>query len=1069
MNNTAGASSEYDLTSPDSPWAPFQRTQLYPIPDEILQLHDSSQVSITLGLFAEINHGWAAIDNGIFLWDYTRPNPEVIGFEDQPYTIQAVALLPPKPGVFLDTITHILAIATTSNILLLGVTATTSASGTTSVSLYSTKMVLNLRGGPSVSVIAGSATGRIFFGSTSDSDMYELYYQQEEGWFSNRCSKINHSQSGWSAVVPSVNAIWGSTSPESTVSIVIDDSRNLVYSLSSKSTIRTYHMEAPNKLTKVIEKEKTHCLRDITHMINGSELLKSTMNIVSISPISSREASKLHLMALTDSGCRLFLSATSSASYMMGPTTSSAPQSMQVQFIKFPPSEPGTGRRIASQAASTGEAPLDTKSKSLTTSVMGARFAPGYFIDFVRKESDNANHYLFVSSPDSGRIMPQSPASQLRYYECGTWIQTEGIGYSIGRITKPFAATKQPMGFGNELAVQFDEPSSEFAVLTHQGVYIIRRRRLVDIFAATLRAATGEDAMDKDIHKFYSLYGRVETVAAALAVACGQGNEGRPGGGRAIDQVTEDRARTVFISYGGSATLTETIGSVIVLDNVQLSNRYRGLALYLSRLIRQLWKSPVISISNTAQGAVINSVIPSSKLANVQENVERLRSFLNANRSFIQGLSGPSDLQRAENKHQEAAFQAEHQVLDALMKLMASISEGISFVQMLFDERVTDIYMRLDDTARQGLRDLTYERLFSQTSGMDLAKVLVKAIVNRNIESGSNVETVADALRRRCGSFCSAEDVVIFKAQEQLKKASDPVIMPTQQRHLLNESLRLFENIAGYLSFDNLQAAVEQYIQLQYYAGAIRLCLSVAQESDRGNSALSWVNDGKPRGDYREKAFETRRRYYGLIHKVLQSLDAVAAANPLTVDGKLTAIGTRKLEAYTVVNSSDDEVFHFDLYQWYLDQGWTDRILDVESPHVIVFLERLASTSYAYADLLCQFYKRRDRYFDAATVQLNLAKSDFQIGIKERITLLSLAKANAMVHTPGVLRSNQQILTREVTELLECAQIQDDLLGRLLAHPRIPDERKAQIEERLDGQVVSLSEVSLQTSVSSSC
>jgi hypothetical protein len=34
-------------------------------------------------------------------------------------------------------------------------------------------------------------------------------------------------------------------------------------------------------------------------------------------------------------------------------------------------------------------------------------------------------------------------------------------------------------------------------------------------------------------------------------------------------------------------------------------------------------------------------------------------------------------------------------------------------------------------------------------SGHDIAKELVKGIVNRNIAKGSNVETVADALRRR--------------------------------------------------------------------------------------------------------------------------------------------------------------------------------------------------------------------------------------------------------------------------------------------------------------------------------
>src|SRR5437868_2143583 len=96
-----------------------------------------------------------------------------------------------------------------------------------------------------------------------------------------------------------------------------------------------------------------------------------------------------------------------------------------------------------------------------------------------------------------------------------------------------------------------------------------------------------------------------------------------------------------------------------------------------------------------------------------------LRNFLNANKGVIQGLSGPSDLQRVASRQEEIALQAEHQALHALQKLMESISEGISFVLMLFDERVTDIYLRLDETSRQGLMDLTFENLFSQASGKD--------------------------------------------------------------------------------------------------------------------------------------------------------------------------------------------------------------------------------------------------------------------------------------------------------------------------------------------------------------
>ncbi|KAK3389642.1 putative nuclear pore complex protein [Podospora didyma] len=1054
-----GASSDYDLQSYDSSWAPFHKVQMYPIPDEVFRRVDQGTVQTRLGLFANLNYAWASIDSSLFLWDYTHPNPELIGYEDATHPITAVALVPPKPGVFVKTITHILVVATTADIILLGLSATSAPSGSKTVTLYQTKMAVN-RGSAEVSIIVGTQSGRIFFGGANDTDIYELFYQQEERWFSSRCGKINHTHPGWTSVVPILPGpidFFGSRETEHLVNIVVDDTRNLVYSLSNKSTIRTYHMETPEKLTKVIDKSKVDCLRDVTHMVlQRSDLLNDNIQIVSLSPIAATEASKLHLMALTNTGCRLFLSATSSAQYITGASSSLAPQSMQVQFVKFPPKEAGARAR----APVPGSDVLDVASRALTTSTSGLRFAPGYFFDIVNKPGSPSVDYLFVSTPDTGRIKATGPASALKYFEQGNWIELGGRACDIGLTTSSFAAAKQPLGFGNELAVQFDQLPSEFTVLTNSGVHVIRRRRLVDIFATTVRSAIGDEGLEKELRKFINQYGRVETISAALAVACGQGNDLRTGTSRAVDQATEDRARAAFIDYGGQPRLAETDGSQLTTTTpVKLSSRHDALALYLTRLVRKLWKSKVISAKTDAKKGILSvtSTINTENLVTVQENVERLRRFLEANKGMIQGLAGPSD--RMASKQEELALQKEHQALHSLRKLMESVSEGISFVLMLFDERVTDIYIRLDDTTKRQLDDLTYENLFSQAPGKELAKVLVKAIVNRNIASGANVETVADALRRRCGSFCSPDDVVIFKAQEQLQRASEQAHNANVLRTLLAESLRLFEQVAGSLTSANLRSAVEQYLDLKYYAGAIKLCLTVASQRDRGNTAFQWLQEGKPANDDRKRAFDKRKECYDLIHEVLDRLEATSGAEPDYVDGRLTLTATKRLEAYDVVNKSNDEVFHHNLYDWYISKSWTDRILSIESPHVITYLQSLAATKFTHAELLYRYFTHRQRFLEAAQVQAELAKSNFQLSIKDRITLLSRAKANAQVNSGGISNQDRTRLLHEVSELLEIAHIQDDLLERLSSDPRLDEAKLAEIADDLNGPVQGLTEL----------
>jgi nuclear pore complex protein Nup155 len=1062
-----GISSDYDL--PDSyheaAWAPFQRTKMYNIPDRVFEQWNRAEVSTSMGLFAELNHAWVCIDNSLYLWDYTNPNPEIIGYEELQDSITAVKLVKPREGVFVKAITHLLVVATTTSMNLLGVETPLSPSGVRSVSLYQTRMTLSIRG-ISVQTIEGSpATGRIFFAGEVDNEVYELTYQQEEKWFSSRCGKINHTSPGYQSLVP---ALWSGRTKEHVVSMVVDDTRKLVYTLSSESSIRTFYLDSPTTLVQVIEKRRQECLRDISHMISPSPLLPNSMKIVSISPISAKEGSKLHLMATTSTGCRLFLSATKGYGYL---NTQGAPQSMQVQHIKFPP-RATTPPAQPGQMYTPAEPATEVSSTALVLSKTGLRFPPGFFICFVCKQERPDRDAIFLSGPDTGRIALQSrdlTAQATRYYEQGNWLDLNSIMEDIGLVTPPFAAAAQTLGFGNELAVQFDQPPTEFAVLTNNGIHIIRRRRLVDMFAAAIRNHGGDEGLENEIKKFIRQYGRGETTATALAVACGQGSDVAPSGearlARISDPETLELARKCYVEFGGRPSLDQNSiseGPAHMIDNVRPSSRHEGLALYMSRLVRSLWKASVITQMIEKTGSVsIVATIKIPKLISVQEDLTRLSQFLEKNKSFIEGLAGPDGFQRAASQQEDIALQGEHQALHSLLLLNLSIIEGISFVQMLFDERVDEIWTSLDDATKQQLRDLTYELLFSTDQGKDLAKTLVKAIVNRNIASGSNVDTVADALRRRCGSFCSADDVVIFKAQEQLKKASELGSGTEGGRALLNESLRLFNQVAGALGIPNLHTAADQFAQLQFYAGAIQLCLHVARELDRGNKALAWVKDGKPAGDSRVVEYNNRKNCYDFIHTILVLVDQQTGLQPEIVDGRPSIIATKRNEAYAVVNDSDDELFHFDLYEWYLSQGWSDRLLSVQSPFAVRFLTQIARIDADRADLLWKFYSYNGEFFNAAVVQLDLAKSNFQIPLVRRIQYLSSAKANASTQSGGVGRQQRQVLLYEVNELLEVANIQDEILQAFRADARVanPARRAAELK-RLDGQILPLDSVS---------
>jgi nuclear pore complex protein Nup155 len=812
---TEGISGEYELSSTTA-WAPFQKLRSYRLPEAVFEQVDHTQMSMSMGLFAEINHAWVVVDNQVYLWDYTHPNPELVGFEEQPSNITCVKLVKPRAGVFVGNIEYLLVVATVTDIFLIAVECQRGPEGVHSVTLYRTGLSTSVRR-INVTTIEGSAkTGRIFFGDGGTEDVYELNYQQEDRWFQSKCSKTNHVSK---AVGLPALPFYGTTAQAGVQQMVIDDTRSLLYTLSTSGTIKVYHMRAPASLECVITRTLSSIQTMCMHLVRQTSILNN-MTIVSLSPITGPEADYMSLMATTSTGCRLYLSTTSGS---WNSDSTSAPNNMQLRHIRFPPNDGQTAPQNSAQPQPyQGGTPIGFDSKFLHETTLGNRYAPGSFFSFVVR-GGSANQSLFMSAPHSGLLGQRESSEPPRYTETALALELVGKVQDIGQVTPPFFARGEPLGFGNELATQFDQPSSEYAIITSSGIETVRRKRLVDIFAAIIKNGGGQDGTEGDIRKLAKQYGLAETAATALAVACGQGSDVGPDS--RIAKVTEpevlDMARRVFIEFGGKAHLTEsaTVEGLSV-ENVRASPRHDGIAMYVARLIRSIWNSPIITQIVTPTGPVLASAQPVSKLQDIQRSLAQLQEFLESNKSSIEGLAGPEALGRVSSRQEEVELQGENRALTSLLAMINNIVEGISFVLVLFEERLEDILVLLPDPQLQErVRRLTFQGLFSAQEGKELARELVKAIVNRNITKGSNVETVAEALRRKCGSFCSSDDVVIFKAQENLKKAADMGVNAERGRIMLNDSLRLFEQVAKSLSYENLTTTVNKYIELEFYAG----------------------------------------------------------------------------------------------------------------------------------------------------------------------------------------------------------------------------------------------------------
>ena len=1030
---------------------------MHQIPDQIFEQYNKAQVSTIMGLFAGLKHAWVTIDNALYMWDYTVTNPELLGFEGQSHSITAVELAVPKLGVFLPTIKNMIVLATTSEMLLLGLGIDPSPGGTNALSLFQTGMSVSVRG-IDVTVIAHSAKqGRVFFGGRTDNEIYELTYQQQDGWFSSKCAKVCHTRS--TAQTLTMSFSMGSTNQEYVEQIEVDDSRDLLWTLSSKSTIRLFHMKSDGVLQHILSKTAKEIYNTLFQSVSANETFNPNVKFVALSILPRQEASKNFIVVTTAAGYRIYIGGHNNSWNASG---SAVPTFIQGYHVKVPPGTQNTS--IANGQASGQQIPAHHQPiRTLVATRLARRYPPGYFFCFTARDANSPNDNLFVSAPDAGRLLrPPEIGQPSRSAESAVWLslgsRAEDIGVSIP-YKAPVAA---PVGYGNDLATQFDQAIPEISILTNTGIHVIKRRRLVDGFATLLRSGGGTEGFQNELNGLMRAYGRTEVLATALAVACGQGVESTQDARsvKITDPEVLEAARKTFIDHGGKPSLNQNAIAdkhMPLIDAVRASPRHYAIALYVSRLLRSTWRNAIAIEQRTPTEYSVLPAVPLVKLRQVQEDLSSLQRFFNANKSFIKGLGGPDDLPQTSSRDDEIALQGEHRALHSLVKFVANTIEGISFVLVLFEERVADIIALLPEASRPQMMQLTFEQLFTSEKGSELAKELVKAIVNRNIAKGSNVETVAESLRRRCGNFCSSDDVVVFKAQEQLKRAGEAGANAEFARNLLNESLRLFEEVAHSLPNDYLQSAVKQYTDLKFFAGAIQLVLKVAHEVDKANDALSWMADGRPESDLRQTKFEQRSKCYDLVHEVVIAVDKSTQNEATFIDGRPTLAAVRRNEAYDIISRSNDEAFLTNLYDWYLAQNWQDRILATSSSFIVKYLQRKSADDIAYADLLWRYYGQTNQFQDAAQVQLQLAQSAFTLPLDRRIEYLSRARANASTYTVGSSRKTKQKLLSDITELLDIAQLQDEILYRLRSDSRLPTERRPEVLAQVDGPILDIS------------
>ncbi|EMD42139.1 hypothetical protein CERSUDRAFT_90739 [Gelatoporia subvermispora B] len=1062
---------------PDDYRVPFQKRKLIGIPEGLFQYYTATNVTSHMGLMPEIERVWITIDHNLFLWDYVE-GQELSSFVDQPDVITHVALVKPKPGVFIDEITSLLVICTPVSVLLIGVSAT-SVTGPNNrtrreIKLYATDMTI-----PSdveMTSVIGTQDGRIFMCGSQDGCLYELHYQEKEGWFGKRVQLINHSMGTVQSLIPRLG---GAKSEDRITAIVPDHARGCFYTLSSKNTISVYKPAADKNIQHV--QTVSNIYKAAADKAPGSPALApQNFQIISLHVVSPTESrSDIQLMAVTANGTRLYFAPSSISSlYGYGAGGSTAqPRPLQLLHVRLPPSNllhpdeqsnpyrPTTAGYGLAQAA-----PPAASRPYIMSRLENSCYDTGLTIAAQPGDLDGTD-YILCLAPDLTKIGSlgqlhgppvHHPASHYPnsfgtlagpsrppLTEYATVLSIPGRTWAMApvpRTTSPASSnppnTPSPIAI-NELANQLSEPARQFMILTNVGLTFLVKRRALDHLKDVIEEFQAEGNAQPLI-EFRDSFGRDQTCAMLLAIASGNtfmdvGMQSTIGTICTVSPELAAVAKQAFYDFGERPMWAErvTYGTSEGSGTAIFSGRREGLALYLARLVRPLWKAKLTKAGPTG---VHETNVHEDTLIVVQNNLFALKELLDTNPHLFHSAPGDHTGARSAGASEQEAWKAEQNSVSQLMSLLARAIEAISFVLLLCDHRLGELIGQCEADVQNLVISMTYEDLITDQKGVTAARALVNVIINQQIGQQISVDTVSEVLQQRCGSFCSTDDVMLYKARENVRKAVE-TRNASERQTWLSESLRLFMKGARILEFDKLREVVGDYQQLSYAKGVVELPLYCAQTSDADNQGLEFWFAGCPDNDSRVAFFEKRINCYGLV------LDSLEVFEERCTDAKqqnslsLEEPETARSHAYELAFSSEDEMFHSTLYDWLIQRGMADELLEMRPAYLEAHLRREPVNVQKF-QLLWQFYVKDGQPLRAAEVLGTLSEStEFDLALESRLEYLTLAVGNAKSHPVSVGSKHETAIAflQDLEEKLEVAQVQLELYNNLHSHVDDPD------------------------------
>lgn len=538
-NGTVSGLQEHDYPNINLPQV--SNIKNIPLPPELVEQFSHVQCNSLIGVFPDIGRIWITVDSDIFLWHYS--NGEGLAyFDGLSEAIFNVALVKPKEGIFQPHIKYLLVITTMSDIVILGVSFTDNDVNNEMHLMPDPLFTLPAENSGFQTI--GTDSGRIFTGG-KDGCLYEITYKAVGGWFGRNCNKINHSKSLFSVFVPKFVSQWLSEE-DGICQICEDDTRNILYTRSDKSTIVAYDLGLDGQGISYVARLTVGEIKSRAMSVCANVGPSNCFEIVHIAPVTKRESKNVHLVAITQSGIRLYF--VTSINYQSSSAT-------QNTFI---------GVSLNSSITDVNTRPTVTTNMSErrpnVLTLVHVRLPPGFTPTGITQKpssvmkaySNNSTVLLSAESPDGHKLWcirrPSFPDEKI-LMETHMTLQLDGKLWVMSEVSKPFDPRSiAPLPSGVNVippdppiqVQQHFKTANEFVTITDQGCYIFNILRPVDQLRYLLE--TTNDVNSDKVKSFFDVFGAGEAISAAIIIATSNASS---------DDYLKDRAVAAFYAYAG--------------------------------------------------------------------------------------------------------------------------------------------------------------------------------------------------------------------------------------------------------------------------------------------------------------------------------------------------------------------------------------------------------------------------------------------------------------------------------------------------------------------------------------